>query len=123
MKYNFILIRYGELALKGKNRSFFEKTLLRNIKIALKSFSKLRYDKQFARLLIELNGEPHEAVVERLKDVFGIYSFSLVLVVENDTNAMKEAVLRMIEDQATSKKSFKITTKGANKQFPIQTME
>ncbi|NEU29908.1 tRNA 4-thiouridine(8) synthase ThiI [bacterium LRH843] len=119
MKYNHILIRFGELSLKGKNRSFFEKQLLRNIKMSLKVFSNLQFNRTFGRIIIELNGEEHEPVIEKLKTIFGIHSFSLALIVENELGAMQQGALQVMKGHDDAR-TFKITTKRANKFFPMQ---
>lgn len=122
MKYNHILVRFGELALKGKNRSIFEKQLLQNIKMSLKPFSQLHFKRTFGRIVIELNGEDHEPVVEKLKHIFGIHSFSLALKVENDLSAMQQAALDVLKGHELPVRTFKITGKRAYKLFPFDSM-
>ncbi|MCM3759637.1 tRNA 4-thiouridine(8) synthase ThiI [Alkalihalobacillus oceani] len=123
MKYNHILVRVGELALKGKNRSLFEKHLQENIKMSLKMFPALRYKRTFGRIIIELNGEDHEAIIEKLKNIFGIHSFSLALMVENDLAEIQKGALEILNDHPTPVNTFKITTKRAYKQFPYDTQQ
>lgn len=74
-QYDHILIRYGELSLKGKNRNSFIKQLLSNVKKALKGFEGLEYEKSHDRMYIYLHGENADEVCEILKKVFGISSF------------------------------------------------
>ncbi|MDV2684754.1 tRNA uracil 4-sulfurtransferase ThiI [Alkalihalophilus lindianensis] len=121
MEYNHILIRFGELALKGKNRSFFEKQLLQNMKFTLKEFSGLTFKRTYGRIIIELNGLNHESIMEKLSFIFGIHSFSLALKVENDVDEMKNAALGILKEQQANEgiKTFKITSKRAYKPFPI----
>lgn len=123
MKYNHILVRFGELALKGKNRTYFEKKLLENIKTTLKSFPSIRVTRTYGRIIIELNDEDHEQVIEKVKTIFGIYSFSLALVVENEIEAIKRGALAVINDHGEDVKTFKISAKRVNKTFPIRTDE
>ena len=73
--YEYILVRFGELSTKGKNKKDFIKRLTENVKNALHNFSKLEYKRTHDRLYIVLNGEDHEEVCNKLKTVFGIYSF------------------------------------------------
>ena len=74
-----ILIRYGEIFLKGKNRGFFEKTLLTNIRTSLEKFN-LEVNKVPGRFLVEKYDEDDEfEIIERLKKVAGIFSFFAVL--------------------------------------------
>ncbi|MCM3487751.1 tRNA 4-thiouridine(8) synthase ThiI [Alkalihalophilus marmarensis] len=125
MEYNHILIRFGELALKGKNRSFFEKQLLQNMKFTLKGLSNLTFKRTYGRIVIELNGENHEPVMEKLSNIFGIHSFSLALKVENDVDEMKKAALGILKEQQAAEgiKTFKITSKRAYKPFPIDSQQ
>ncbi|MDV2885945.1 tRNA uracil 4-sulfurtransferase ThiI [Alkalihalophilus pseudofirmus] len=125
MEYNHILIRFGELALKGKNRSFFEKQLLQNMKFTLKELSNLTFKRTYGRIVIELNGENHEPVMEKLSNIFGIHSFSLALKVENDVDEMKKAALGILKEQQAAEgiKTFKITSKRAYKPFPIDSQQ
>ncbi|MGO4888727.1 tRNA uracil 4-sulfurtransferase ThiI [Anaerobacillus sp. MEB173] len=119
MKYDHILIRYGELALKGKNRSQFEKQLQDNIKIALKGHDNLKIQRTYGRMFIELNGEPHEEVVEKLQHVFGIHSFSLAIKVSNELDTIKEGALKGLLEANPNAKTFKVSAKRAFKNFPI----
>ncbi|WP_227936585.1 tRNA uracil 4-sulfurtransferase ThiI [Alkalihalobacillus deserti] len=122
MIYDHILIRFGELALKGKNRSVFEKRLLENIKMSLKSVPNLQIKRTFGRIMIELNGENHEPVVGKLKDIFGIHSFSLAFKVENELEAMQKGALKVLRSYENAN-TFKITARRAYKPFPLDTMQ
>lgn len=67
MECNHILVRFGELTTKGKNRKLFIRKLTQNTKEMLKEFQHLRYDMSFDRLYIILNGENPEAVCENYR--------------------------------------------------------
>ena len=75
-EYDTVLIRFGELSTKGKNRKDFINRLYGNVKYMLRDFENLEYRKAYDRIYIKLNGEDHEAIKEKLKKVFGISSFS-----------------------------------------------
>ena len=77
--YTTLMIRFGELNTKGKNKIMFINTLLRNVKHALKDFTKLEISKTHDRIYIELNGEDHNLINERLQMVSGIQNYSFVL--------------------------------------------
>ena len=79
MEYNHILVRFGELTTKGKNRKTFIQKLFQNTKEALLRFKHLTYELTYDRLYILLNGEDQKEVTEALKHVFGILSFSLAI--------------------------------------------
>ena len=76
MEANYIVVRFGELTTKGKNRKLFTQKLLKNTKEILFEFPQLQYQLQYDRLYIYLNGANHLLVNEKLKTVFGIHSFS-----------------------------------------------
>lgn len=115
--YDHILIRYGELALKGKNRKVFIKQLTSNIKKALSAFPALEYDAQHDRMYIFLNGEPSDEVSEIISKVFGISSLSLAVKVESDMDAILNACLQILplEDE----KTFKVAARRSDKMFPL----
>lgn len=93
LKYEYILVRYGEMTTKGKNRSKFVSTLKDNVKFKLKKFPNIKIDATHDRMYIQLNGEDHEAVSERLKDVFGIHKFNLAMKVPSELEDIKEGAL------------------------------
>ena len=69
-RYNHILIRYGELSLKGKNRNNFIKALYDNVRKALKAFPTLEFEKQHDRMYIYLHDEDSKQVSDILAKVF-----------------------------------------------------
>ncbi|UTY38503.1 tRNA 4-thiouridine(8) synthase ThiI [Allocoprobacillus halotolerans] len=117
MECNHILVRFGELTTKGKNRKIFIRKLTQNTKEILKDFTHLRYEMSFDRLYILLNGENPEAVCQKLQTVFGIHSFSLCYKVESDIEKIKDVCLDIIEKNEG--KTFKIQTKRNDKDFPL----
>ena len=76
MTYEYILVRYGEMTTKGKNRSKFVSTLKDNVKHKLKKFTNLKIDATHDRRYIQLNGEDQEAVGEGWKDVLEFTSLT-----------------------------------------------
>ena len=77
MKPDHILVRFGELTTKGKNRKQFIRKLLKNTKEILHDYSALEYELTYDRLYIYLNEENAEEVTDKLKAIFGIHNFSL----------------------------------------------
>src|SRR5690554_2491620 len=120
MMYHTILLKYGEISLKGKNRSKFEDILIRNIKYALKDLDYGGIRKAYGRVYIDC-GENWEAVVDSLKTVFGIVSFSPVLKTELDLDAIKQAANKLMAEAQGS--TFKINARRPNKHFPLTSME
>ena len=117
--YHTILLKYGEISLKGKNRSKFEDILIRNIKYALKDLDYGGIRKAYGRVYIDC-GE-WQAVVDSLKTVFGIVSFSPVLKTELDLDAIKQAANKLMAEAQGS--TFKINARRPNKHFPLTSME
>jgi thiamine biosynthesis protein ThiI len=123
MNYDVILIRYGELALKGRNRDLFEETLVRNVKHVLRSFFKVKVRRNYGRMYVELNGEDAYEVMERLKRVFGIASFSPTIQVDPDIENIKERALALIQQMNPQPRTFRVETRRADKRYPIPSME
>jgi thiamine biosynthesis protein ThiI len=123
MNYEYILIRYAELALKGKNRSLFEKKLQENIKNALKPYPDVKIERTFGRLFIHLNEVDHQPIMGHLAKIFGIHSFSLAVKVENDLEKIRDGALRAISEISAGKKTFKVSARRANKGFPIDSQK
>ncbi|MFY0544658.1 tRNA uracil 4-sulfurtransferase ThiI [Brevibacillus sp. H7] len=123
MNYDVILIRYGELALKGKNRDLFEEALMRSVKSILRSFFKVKVRRNYGRMYVELNGEDAQAVMERLQRVFGISSFSPTIQVEQDEEVIKQKALELVQQLQPQPRTFRVETRRADKRFPKTSME
>ena len=123
MNYDRILIRYGELSTKGRNRSQFIQKLANSIRRALHDFPNVAIKGTRDRTYILLNGEDGHLIVERLKSVFGIQSFSPVIKSGKELDEMKDAVLQLFRKVYQEGNTFKITTKRADKMYPMDTNE
>ena len=117
VNYDTVLIRFGELSTKGKNRKDFINRLYGNIKYMLRDFEALEYRKAYDRIYIKLNGTDHDAVGEKLKKVFGISSFSFTEKVPSDIDSISAACLRIAKESGY--KTFKMITKRHDKSFPM----
>ena len=93
MNYDRILIRYGEMSLKGRNRKHFISKLRKNIKFILRDFNKIQIQSDWDRMYVLLNGELVEPIIARLKNVFGIQSFSPAIKTEKDIDAIQSSGL------------------------------
>lgn len=118
---NHIIVRFGELTTKGKNRKNFTRKLLNNTKEILKDFNKLTYQLTYDHLYIMLNGSDPQGVMDKLKTVFGIHSFSLCYKVDADLEKVKEVAAYIINHDEGM--SFKIDTKRNDKSFPMTSLE
>ena len=115
--YDTVLIRYGELTTKGKNRKDFIRKLDNNIRGILRDFDQLEYRRSYDRFYIRLNGADAETVKEKLKKVFGISSFSFTERVDSTLDAIKERCLAIAQD--SGKHTFKMITRRHDKTFPM----
>lgn len=115
--YNHILVRFGELSTKGKNKKDFIKRLLTNVRNALRDYEKLTYERTHDRMYIMLNGEDAHAVSEHLQKVFGISSFSFAIKVDSDIEAIKATALQVAKESDAT--TFKIQARRSDKQFPM----
>ena len=114
-----ILIRYGEIHLKGKNRRFFEKTLIDNIKENLKRFSH-KFERAPARYVIsEYDENDENDIIDALKKTFGIHSISVAYECDSDMDKISEIAVAISRDEG----SFRVTTNRADKTFPLNSMQ
>ncbi len=116
-KYDILMIRFGELSTKGKNKQDFIQTLYLNIKNALKEFETLKVEKQRDHIYVHLHEEDSDTVLNRLLDVSGIYSISLVKKIDRDIETIKKTALDLILDEEG--KTFKIHAKRSDKNYPM----
>ncbi|MFF2886783.1 tRNA uracil 4-sulfurtransferase ThiI [Paenibacillus sp. NPDC057967] len=123
MIYDQIVLRYGDLIMKGRNRNQFEKRMQRQVKNALTPFKGVTYWKTFGRLYVKLNGQPYEPIADRLKDLFGIISLSPVISSESELEAIRAAAMTLMNSLKTPPKTFKVSVKRAWKGFPHQSQQ
>ncbi|MCX7842499.1 MAG: tRNA 4-thiouridine(8) synthase ThiI [Clostridia bacterium] len=122
-----ILVRCGEIILKGLNRPVFESVLVSNIKKALYGLGKVDVLKSQSRIYVEPESEQYdfEAAVKRLTKVFGIVSLSPVWKIDTNFEEIKKHSILMINDllENNNYKTFKVETKRGNKRFPMESPE
>lgn len=111
-------VHYAEVGLKGKNRIFFEKRLVSNIKIALRGTSYAEVERLHDRILVRLkkNADVSE-IKKRLQQVMGIAYFELACSTERDITAIKETALQQIREMPCE--SLKVETRRTDKTFPL----
>lgn len=117
MDYNTIIIRFGEMNTKGKNKKQFIAQLGRKIREATKDFKdKYVMDIQHDHIYLRLN-ENNVDMTKQLKEVSGLYSFSLALKVDPDLDNIKKVVLQQIKKEKGD--TFKIYTHRIDKSYPF----
>lgn len=123
MEYSEIMVRYGELSTKGKNKKDFIKQLGHNVRKALNEFDGLEVRAQHDRLHVTLNGTDSEAVMNRLKGVFGIENFSPSVKTDKDLDAIKATVLALAKEVYRPGMTFKINARRQDKEFAYDTYQ
>lgn len=117
IKYDYIMIRFGELSTKGKNKKQFIHLLFNNIKHSLKDFPSITIEERYDHIYVKLNDEDYREVIERLQDISGIQAMSLVHRSESDIEVIKKDVLELVKQEKGE--TFKVTCKRSNKKFPM----
>ncbi len=116
---HIIMIRFGELSTKGKNKKDFVLMLVKNIKHALKKYTSIEYDVRYDHVYIDTKEENIEEIIDILKDISGIHALSLVIKIESDIELIKKTAVEMLKG-LTGARTFKVTCKRSNKRFPIK---
>lgn len=119
VNYNSILIRYGEIFLKGNNRYYFESLLVKNIKTALAGFD-YKFVKSQSRYYVEdFNEDYADEIITRLTKVFGIHSISPSVKVKTDL----AEISRIATEISPKSGSFRVTVKRADKRINMRSMD
>lgn len=123
MKYTEIMVRYGELSTKGKNRKDFIGRLAGNVTKVLREFPKVEIHPRHDRMHIVLNDAPFEEVDQRLKKVFGIQTYSPTIKVEKTLAEIEKTALVLMKETFKKGMTFKVNTKRSDHQFLYDTNE
>ncbi|NQX57688.1 tRNA uracil 4-sulfurtransferase ThiI [Paenibacillus qinlingensis] len=118
MKPDCLILRFGEMMLKGKNRKRFEQSVIIQIRKVLSSFPDVRYIPEFGRVYVELGGAAYEQASASLQRVFGLASFSPAYHAPLELAAIQETALRMMQALPKQPSTFKVTVRRVNKAFP-----
>ena len=116
-----ILIKDGELALKGLNRSTFEDVLVKNIRWRIKKYGNFQFKKAQSTITITPVDEniDFEAVCYEISHVFGIAGFSRAAVTEKEIDKILELAPVYLKEQLNEVSTFKVEAKRADKKFPL----
>ncbi len=120
-----ILLKDGELALKGLNRSTFEDMLIKNIKERISSLGEFTYRKAQSTIVVAPENEDIDLdeAVSRIGKVFGIVGMSRAAVCEKDIDVIRQTAYDYLKDELMFAKTFKVTAKRADKNFPLKSPE
>lgn len=120
-----ILLKNGEIALKGLNRSVFEDKLISNARRRLEELGKFGFRKAQSTIFVEPKDEDIDLdeAVDILQKVYGIIALTKAAVVEKDFEAIKETAITYLKDELMEAKTFKVDAKRSDKSFPLKSPE
>lgn len=116
-----LICHYNEIALKGKNRGFFESALIENIRRHLRAFAPKEFvsvERLHGRILVHLSPKADpKKITPVIKNIFGIANFSYAVAVDLDPDIIKKNCLELLKNKKF--KTFRISTQRSNKKFPL----
>ncbi|MBQ1343011.1 MAG: tRNA 4-thiouridine(8) synthase ThiI [Firmicutes bacterium] len=118
-----LLIRYGELGLKGKNKNLFIAKLAANIRASLRGLHGWQVRTGWGRLWVEVEKSQYDEAVDRLTKVFGIYSLSPVIRVEKEMDDLAAAAWQVLMNSLPEGGTFKVETRRTDKTYPLTSPE
>lgn len=123
MKYSQIMVRYGELSTKGKNRMRFVNKLRNNIQDVLSVYPDVKIKSDRDRTHVYLNGTAYQPVLETLTLVFGIQALSPVYEVAKQVPDLIEAVQTIMKPLYREGLTFKVMTKRSDHDFELDSRD
>ncbi len=124
MVYNILIVKYGEIGVKGKNRYIFENRLIRNIRNMLKPIGRFNVYKEYGRIYVDLEDYDYEEVIEEVRKVFGIVGVCPGVRAKKDYDTLKEIALKMLEEKIEAGyKTFKVESRRGDKSFGLTSQE
>ena len=120
--YNSIVIRNGEVAIKGANRPIFEKKLIKNLKRALYGIEGYHVYKADGRTYIDFEENIQSEILNRIKNVFGVVSYSPVIKTEPGYEPAKKTALELYDYfvENNNCKTFRVSVKRQDKTLPMK---
>ncbi len=120
-----ILVKNGELALKGLNRSSFEDILIKNMKRRLNDLGKFEFTKSQSTIMVDPVDDDIDLddAVDVVSRVFGIAALSRACVCEKDFEDIKTTALNYLSEELEDAKTFKVEAKRSDKKFPMKSPE
>ena len=119
-----ILVKNGELVLKGLNRNTFEDVLIKNMRRHLADLGEFKFTKSQSTIMVEApDGVDLDEVAERLDKVFGIAAYSRAAVCEKDMQGIVKTAREYLADELSLVSTFKVEAKRSDKKFPLKSPE
>lgn len=118
-------VSIGEIALKGKNRKYFEDKLISKMIRAIKGLDYTKIYKEQGKIYIEAKEDNFESMINKLKKVFGLVYISPCIRVEKDIEEIEKAIIKVMEDKQSKDpiRTFKVKTNRVDKNFPLKSPE
>lgn len=120
-KADIVLLKYGEIALKGLNRPMFEQRLVKNLAHVLEPIGKFSIRKSQSMIYVEPLEETMdmELAIEQMQKVFGIVNICPAVSCEKDMDSIAKTTIACLQEMDTEGKTFKVEAKREDKQFPL----
>ncbi len=120
-----LIVRYGEIALKKRNRAFFKSKLVNNLKARLHDIENINISQEHGRVFISYDKNLEEKLIERTIKIFGIVSVSPAVEIENDIELIKDYAVKMVRENIEDGKEcrFKVESRRSNKGFEYKSPE
>ena len=125
---NVIVIRYAEIHLKGLNRPYFERALVRNVALALRNIRGAKVVRAQSRVYVEGVSDAQLAeALDALSRVYGIHSYSPAVRLEQDFDKAAEVLAEQVRAERVKYSgdtvTFRVEARRADKRFPIRSNE
>lgn len=120
---NILIVRCGEVALKGMNKPYFEKTLVERIKKNLAAYDGVDVKRHEGLIFVRSPKKfPQEDLIRQISRVFGVASISPAVEAPSVLDAIGEEAVKFMKEQIETRgiKTFKVEAKRADKQFPVK---
>ncbi|MDB4968192.1 MAG: putative tRNA sulfurtransferase [Myxococcales bacterium] len=120
-----VLVRWGEIFLKGDNRGFFERALVDNVRRSVAAIPGVTIQRMHGRLVVRAGEGGARPVTRALERVFGIVSVSPARVVPRELDAISAAAIEVARIEAAKhvQPTFKVESRRSDKRFPMNSME
>ncbi len=124
---NILLVKYGEIAMRGKNRYLVENRLIRIIIKNLEDLGKYRVYKEQGRLLVksETGNFDYDTVIPKVVNILGVTAVCPgIEIMRKDIDIIRNSALEYMKNQFGEKNiTFKVETKRSDKKFPMDSRE
>lgn len=121
--YSDIILREGEMVLKGRNRRDFEYRLMKNVKRVTKDYKGVSVERSFGRIYLRNANENSMEIINKVKLIPGIFNISPIMKTDKDLDNIKAMALEMLKKAIVGKKTFKVEAKRGDKTYPLDSME